>query len=164
MARGRRSGRGPDYIWSGTGWFQQAQGSATAIGNTVIAVFNEAQTLVRLRGYASATIDPSAAGDIIVISMGFILADDDAVAAGAASIPSPTNDTDGDWIWHGWFPLHAEFSTGEGSDHNVQMVIDSKAMRRVKPNEQLVMVADGQIFAGTPTADLVAGVRVLSAS
>ena len=165
MANRTRSGRRPDYQWNGATWAQAGQGTTHSLGSGTIVVFNAPGTIMRVRGYASITIDAGAAADSMVLALGLIVANDDLVSAGATAFASPINDLDADWLWHSFFPVHAESATpGDGADHNVQQVIDSKAMRRVKQNDNLAMVIDGQVLAGTPTADAVAGVRVLFSS
>ena len=166
MARGRSRGRRSDYTWNGAAWFDATLSATQSLGSGSIATVNAAGTLVRLRGYATVSMDVAAADNTQVVALGMIVGSDDQVAAGATAFPSPMDDLDADWIWHSFFPLRSV--TGTQSDgvggQVVSQVIDSKAMRRVKQNDQLVMVADAQILAGSPTADSVAGVRALFAT
>ena len=166
MARGRgRSGRRSDYTWSGQTWFNAGLGAGQSLGNGSIAVVGAAGTIVRVRGQAVATMDVGAADDRMVVGLGLIVGSDDQFAAGAAAFPSPTDDLDGDWLWHGFFPLQSLVGTQGGEiSQTYRLEVDSKAMRRVKQNDQIVCVADGVILAGSPTADVVAGFRVLFAT
>ena len=161
MARGRQQGRRPDYTWIGTTFFE----NALAIANVIfpVASYNTAGTIVRVRGSWVAGLDGPAANDKLVIGLGLMVADDDQVTAGATAFPSPIEDTDADWLWYSYIALIAQTVTQDES-YGGQVdrgIIDSKAMRRVKQNSQLVMVMDGIRQGGTPTADVSGGVRSL---
>ena len=160
MAR-QRSGRKTDYSWSG-GSFNQAS-IATANVIETIVTFNEAGTIYRCRGNLLALLDVQAAGNVNLLGVGLMVASDAQVAAGATAFPSPIDAVDADWIWHSFLPLKSE--TGTQSDllggQVARMEIDTKAMRKVKMNDNLVMVADGQQLAGTGVVDAIAAVRVL---
>ena len=161
MARGRRTGRKTDYSWQG------ASGVLTTIGTAnqflVLAIFGAPFTVMRTRGNVVLTMDTGAAGDAMAVGLGIIILKDSVVTAGAASMPGPSNVLDAEWVWHQWVPLLSQ--TGTQSDdvggQVARVEIDSKAMRKVKSNEQIVFVADAIIHAGTPTVDLVVGGRIL---
>ncbi len=83
------------------------------------------------------------------------LVSDQAFAAGAVSIPGPWSDPD----WGGWFvwipwSFRFEFVSGTGIQMpgSVQIPIDSKAMRKVQPNETLVVMLESQSAAVTVAA------------
>ena len=166
MARSRQSGgRRPDYDWTGVcGLYNNVDETNTLGSGTV--VFNAAGTLVRIRGEIVVALDAPTDGDSKCVAMGLIIASDAAVAAGAASLPSPIGSIDAEWIWHQWCILNAE--TGTQTDQTggqfARYVIDTKAMRKVKSNQQLVMLIDGQNNAGTPPAEGAYGIRALLAT
>ena len=86
------------------------------------------------------------------------------MTAGASAFPSPSSDLAADWLWHGLFPLLSITGT-QGDDAGGQFwqaEIDSKAMRRVKAEEVIAVVADGFILTGSPTADVVMAARCLT--
>jgi len=70
----------------------------------------------------------------------------EAFAAGVASVPEPYADSD----WGGWmvwrsFCYRLQFEDGTGVQYpDWNFEIDSKAMRKVTPNETLVIVAESQ--------------------
>ncbi len=66
-------------------------------------------------------------------AFGFIVVNDLALAAGAASIPGPVTDASDDG-WYVWEPIITKSSSGSGTTNTVNDVIvfDSKAMRRVE--------------------------------
>ena len=169
MARGRSTGRRSDYTWQGlTAGMAKFTLAAGAQSMTPIVVYGTAGTLVRCRGEILASIDGPADGDALGIACGLIMADDDAVGAGVASIPSPATDLDAEWIWHGFLLMQIQAGTGVGASLNVGAVVDrlkvdSKAMRRFKQNEQLVFAVQAVSLSGTPASDVAFGFRMLSA-
>ena len=135
----------------------QAQGSAAAVR----------QTIVRIRGSAVVHMVAGAAADAMVVGLGLIIVSEDALAAGAASIPSPIDDLDSPWIFHQLFSLGPSTASEAADDTNLglstaRIVIDNKAQRKIGPNEVLTFMWDTQLHAGTPTFDGSAAVRCLS--
>ena len=164
MARARRSGgRRADYTWIlGTG---HVNGLSTTQAFDSMTTVLRSSTLVRTRGEIHVGMDPGAIDDTMVVGVGLIVATDQAIAAGAASLPSPIDDGDADWLWHGLFGLHAAtiVSGDDWIGQSSRREIDSKAMRKVKQNDNLVVVYDSSVLAGSPTADVVIGARFLLA-
>ena len=117
-----------------------ADGGATLISSLS---FEEPLTVTRVRGMVS--LRASSAADLnIVGAYGEGIVSTEAFNAGVASIPEPFTDAD----WGGWF-VWRSFSyrfdsiTQAGvftTDWNFE--VDSKAMRKVQPNETLVAVAE----------------------
>ncbi len=164
----RRAGRRTDYVWSGLAAGAAVMGSITT-GTAIqgIISFDLAGTLRRIRGEVQAMFTTAAAANSMkVLAVGLIMASSDAVVAGATAIPSPATDLKAPWVWHG-FLLLARTATTEGQDSfmtSARLSIDSKAMRRVKPNEDLVFVMDPVDLVGTEGAQLQLAVRALIAS
>ena len=154
----RSHGRKIDYEWNGSAWgVSQAAGGRTVTGLIVLAIPG---TLFRCRGNAVVSIDGPTDGDKLVVAMGIMLVQSDAFAAGVTSVPDPLSDTGSDWIWHQYVPLQAQAANLE---HGVvaRVEIDSKAMRKFKPNQTLIMTWTGSSLAGTPAFDVTGGVRAL---
>ena len=129
----------------------QAYGAVASGGATIIASFSfeEALTIVRTRGVVS-VIPQTAAADVDVVgAFGIGVVTQEAFAAGVASIPEPFTDAD----WGGWFvwrtfAFRQEFSDATGILlQNYNFEIDSKAMRKVSPNEVMVVVSESQVGA-----------------
>ncbi len=158
MAR-QRSGRKTDYTWIVTSGAVTAQGATQQ--RIAVAVFNSSGTVMRVRGELMASMNGPSAADITVLGVGLIVATDAQVTAGAASFPSPLSVGDADWMWHGFVPLVSQGVVEDQFGNVGKIIVDTKAMRRVKPNEQLVLVADAVLLVGTATVDLAFGVRVL---
>ena len=81
-------------------------------------------------------------------AIGSCIVSAEALAAGVASIPEPFTDAD----WGGWFmwrpfAYRYEFQSAIGTNYgNWTFEIDSKAMRKISPNEAVVTVVES--FAG----------------
>ena len=163
MARSR--GRRTDYQWSGSSGSAVGVGATQALASGGVTI-NAPGTIVRIRGHVSVQMDVGAADDSIACAVGIIVVNDDALAIGATAIPSPSDDLDADWIWHGWFALRAMQTSNEGlaGGAAASREIDSKAMRRVKQNDNLAVMFDNNVLTGSPTADLTYGIRALLAS
>ncbi len=164
MARSTRgSGRRTDYAWNGVAGAITAVAAAKQRLN--LMTFNQSGTLMRIRGNVSVLMDVGAASDILVVGLGIIIGTDVQVTAGSGSFPSPLSRLDADWIWHAFAPLLSE--TGTQSDDGSllwQQEIDSKAMRKVRQNDNLVLVAESAQLVGTSQADVAIGVRALQGS
>ncbi len=161
MASKRGSGRRSDYQWLGGFGSTGAIAEAVVINNLVQS--NVAGTLVRSRGEVILSIDGPADGDKIVIGCGLMIASDAQVVGGIAGFPSPIGATDADWLWHSFVPLQSQSATQDQAlgDQVARLVIDSKAMRKVKQNDNVVIVFDGDQQSGTPVVDATFGVRFL---
>ena len=106
-------------------------------------------TIIRVRGLLSVGVQAFTTDVEFQGAFGIGLVSDQAFAAGAASIPGSWTDLD----WSGWFVWMAwdgrfEFLDATGvvgpAANKMQYVIDSKAMRKVAPNETLVVMAESQ--------------------
>ena len=63
-------------------------------------MFNNAGTLVRVRGHALVQMDVGANDDTKAVGLGLMIADDQQFTAGATAFPSPIDDLDDDWLRH----------------------------------------------------------------
>ena len=118
----------------------------TAGGATILSgiAFEDPGTIVRTRGVIS--IKPAAfSADVNIFgAFGIGLVSAEAFAAGIASVPEPFSDAD----WGGWmvlqpFTMNFEVTTDVGRLlGSMQMVIDSKAMRKVEPSSVMVAVVE----------------------
>ncbi len=123
-----------------------ANGGATLVSSIP---FEEAVTLVRTRGYVS--IIPAAfSADVNItgaVGVGVVTAE--AFAAGVASIPEPFSDGDwGGWLLWRSFAYHFELgSVASFESTPFHFELDSKAMRKISPNEVIVTIAESQAGA-----------------
>ncbi len=138
-------------------WIGAGIGGETlaASSQTLSAVLSAGALLLRpftvLRTHMLLTVrsDQQAAIENIIASFGMIVVTSQAAGIGVTAIPSPSSisgDPDADWFV--WQALQNEFfidingTDGIGVDgsNGVQYTIDSKAMRKVGPDDQLVNV------------------------
>ncbi len=123
-------------------------------------------TIARIHGIVTfSLIAATAIGDGFAGAMGIGIVTADAFAAGSGSMPSPTGDQDwGGWIFHKHFDVHASTST-EGDGQNAlsnyqRMEIDTKAMRKMAPNET-IFGSVGVVINGTADMRVNGNTRML---
>ena len=89
----------------------------------------------------------------------------DAFAAGVASLPDPTSEPDYPWLFWHFFSLESQITLGTDSLGLSSYRIppwSSKAMRKMKPGQSLVMLLDVQGMTGAPTTIIeLSPIRVL---
>jgi len=148
--------------WTGT-----QNGTPVVLTTTQATVLSftsdEATTLIRSRGSIIVNAIPNAAADNDWAIFGLIIATDEAIAAGGASLPSPVGSADGNWLWHQYVGLMDGVSTAANAASiglNHVVTIDSKAMRKVGRNQNVVLV--GELATGEmASVQVIAGLRVL---
>ena len=164
MARARRfapSGvRGPKRLTQWVGPADQGYiALPSAAGSVLIAnlPFEEPTTIVRTRGVVSVRITAYGLDVDVHGAFGIGIVSAEALAVGVTAMPTPLRDAD----WGGWFvwrsfAFHWEFQSAAGERMaSYEMEIDSKAMRKITPNEALVVVAESgssqiiQLYDGT---------------
>ena len=152
MARARRFGggarRGSKRLteWSSLGaqnYVAVANAGATLISSVA---FEDPGTIVRARGLISVKVENPALDNDIAGAFGIGLVTAEAFGIGITAVPEPFSDAD----WGGWmvwqpFGFHWEHfdSTGAGKE-SWEFEINSKAMRKVEPNTNMVFVAESQ--------------------
>jgi len=124
-------------------------------------------TVVRTRGQLGVKADSGAAASphLSSVGLGIYLADAAAVTAGALQLP--ISDIGSDWLW--WWNAVITENTATAAE-NVsnggwmlfeRVVVDSKAMRKVKNNQVLVLVAQLVEEQGTGAANVFGTIRFL---
>ncbi len=140
MAQQRGGGRRTDYSWIG------AQFAQTVLTGTqgLIQSFEPGGTFTLMRSCGSLLIKgtPDAVADDVVVGLGITIVSTDASASGGTALPNPITDANQSWLWHQFVGLSAGSAGLLGDDigsvHRVE--IDSKAMRRMKTNQSIVLV------------------------
>ncbi len=95
------------------------------------------ETIRRTRGQI--TVSAGASGPISC-TVGFMVANDLAVTAGAASLPGPVTDASDD-SWFVWVPILFQAVSGQ-QVLEFQMAFDSKAMRRVEEGYSVAIMLE----------------------
>ena len=108
-------------------------------------------TAIRTRLSVHINSDQLAADEIAIAAIGLCVVSDQAAAIGVTAVPTPLNDLESD-LWFVIQPLITDFTfvTGIGidADGGRNYEIDSKAMRKVNDDEQIVIVVEGSGIAG----------------
>jgi len=124
-------------------------------------------TIVRIRGAVDvwlevATTVGDAFGDV---AFGIGVVSGDAFAAGAASMPGPLSDPDWDWMWVHYLGAVVSLTTVESALEGLaatRIEIDTKAMRKLKPNQTVFGVLETEDETGAVTLSFSAFTRMLS--
>ncbi len=160
MARARtfvRPGKKIDFKeWVGIPAVSTVLTTATTIQGGSIA-FAIPATILRARGAVQCALDDSKqVGDEIRLTFGLGVVSSDAFAAGAGSMPDPNAEVEYPWLWWNTMFLRAE---GTGAQEAwgssvVRLDVDTKAMRKVKPGQSLVWVAQSTTVVGAPVTNI----------
>jgi len=133
---------------------------STVIAESVIEEF-PTPTLVRTRGGLSAWTDTSSSpGGFGTVVVGIMQVQTAAVTGSA--VPAPGSDPSSDWLW--WDTLHVGASAADviGEDITVdRLKVDSKAMRKLKNNMTVIIVAQLLTCEGTMVVNLCGSIRFL---
>ena len=147
--------------WSGNFFDEAALTGTQSVISSMLAptgVGAARQTLLRTRGSLVVLGTPDAAGDSEIVGLGVIVVQQAAAAVGGASVPGPLNDPDANWLWHQFVGLNAMGATGEtptSVSAIVRVEIDSKAMRKVAIDQELIMI--GELATGEFASVIVTG-------
>ncbi len=142
-------------------WVGIGIGATTLVGSStqLIASYGAAIlglrpfTILRTRGLLSFESDQAAVSERPIASVGYMIVTDTAAALGVTAVPDPSSisgDPSADWFF--WQALCASFTflSSVGFEGNVQTqyVIDSKAMRKVGPDDDMVQVTSMDTASG----------------
>ena len=155
-------------FWAGIALNQ----TVTTGASVVTTVVSEADlenvpdpTLVRIRGdlIVQMTVSSGTPGRCVA-GLGIIVVRASALAVPA--VPSPLAQGDSDWVW--WTSVGLNLQGGSVGSPNIdgntishRVIVDSKAMRKIKPNEAIVFVTENVVVSSTQTVDVLGGLRLL---
>ena len=129
----------------------------------------DAFTVLRmLGGYTIFPTSAPVAGDEVTVSYGIGVVSSDAATVGASALPDPGTEPEYPWLYWashalGYSNNSVQQITGAGA---VRVDFDIKSMRKIKPSESLVSVAQYNNVAtggNPPLTIVVGGLRVLVA-
>ena len=154
--------------------WNQGPGSATvtAFSSNVTTVLGLGQTslggvtVVRLRGSLQAFLRSGDAGGVgFHCALGVGIVTQDAFSVGVTAMPNPQDDTDWKWLYHRIFDLHTLDATiansyGPAGLAAIQFEVDSKAMRKMVPN-QTIFASLQVVEAAAATMDVYFDSRML---
>ncbi len=100
-------------------------------------------TVVRVRGLVFIDSDQTAALEAQLGALGFLIAQDQAIAAGVASLPTPITEEGSDlWFVHQFFASATSLGNGNGNLRGTSVEFDSKAMRKVEEGDQVAVLIE----------------------
>ena len=118
-----------------------ASASFTAFSSAV--ALTDGLTVVRIRGTASMWLTgvAGADGDGYRGASGLCKITEEQVAVGITAIPLPFDDDGWDgWMWHSYWDIHtSDISAGDVDHPTVDLVIDTKAMRKIAESESIAL-------------------------
>ena len=105
-----------------------------------------------------------AAQDRAVITFGLGIVSTDAFTVGSGSMPDPGLEAEFDWLW--WWKTIVSFegsadAPGQEIAMTDRIAFDSRAMRKMKPRQTLVVLAEYENLNGSPPVVVTGGFRVL---
>ena len=138
-------------------WFDIVPANATmaASGGTVLHALTTAEkakrpfTVVRTHLVLSAISDQLIASELSIGAYGLCVVTDQAIGQGVASVPTPVTDASSDqWFVHQWLMANFNFSSAIGTQADAGHIwtVDSKAMRKVTEDQDIIGVAEFSAF------------------
>ncbi len=157
-----RRGRRADYSWSHAGDEENGQdlGANTGVFASSALAITVPGTIVRIRGKIAAQLDAGAADERAMILVGLTVVRSDYFASGTApELFSGAPADEGSWLWQGQLFVSSGSEGAVVNDFLVDRIeIDTKAMRKVKSGDSLVLVHQapaGLVIDQTGTYDLM---------
>ena len=162
MAWSRSSrGRRADYRWTLGQFSALGQASNTAAQSVIVTAGTTSQTIMRVRGSWACQLDlASADGDAAFIGIGFLVQQ-----AGATATSLPNTDGDAPFFFYETVPLiveDASLSIDRGLS-SFRGVIDGKAMCVLRPDQEVIAIAEMSNVSGAPSWNVMASARFLIA-
>ncbi len=150
VSRGRGAFRGrakrPGGTWARAVILPQSIPVSTKVLVATFVLSNSGigETIRRTLGNCFVVSDQSAASEVQAGSFGMIVANDLAVAAGAASIPGPFTDADDDgwFVWQGWSQQSIIPASGGSFQEGKVYQFDSRAMRRAEEGFAIALMVE----------------------
>ena len=141
------------------GFISELAQAAGVGADTLAGVVAFPRTMMRVRGSVFVEIDgPAADGQLVLVTCGII------VQAGDISTEvRPFSDGDAPWVWWGATVLSGEDTTEGASSvgRNFRFDVDSKAMRKISPNETVSFVIENTTIGTAASINTAGAVRIL---
>ena len=131
----------------------QVVDNSVAVTHTLnaTALAKRSFTIIRTRLEVHINSDQLAVDEIAIAAIGLCVVSDQASGIGVTAVPTPITDLASD-LWFVHQPLITDFTfvTGIGidADGGTNYSIDSKAMRKVNDDEQVIVVVEGSGSGG----------------
>ena len=157
-------GRAPRRL---TAWSDIAAGASSGVaggvllnsGNAALLAFRPF-TIVRTHLEVLIFSDQVAAQESQLGAIAGAVVSDEAVAIGVTAVPTPTTNANSDlFFFHQWLMNQFEFASGTGwqADAGTRYTIDSRAMRKVNDDQDVIIVSEMNGTASNGFTLLTAG-------
>ncbi len=145
-----------NLVWGPFGGAFLAQAAGTA-ANLFKSVQTVPQTLMRLRGEALIYVDATQApGGLTQVEMGIIKVPE---GSGATARYGPSDDANAPWLWFASLHIGYEEMVTDVIDvpgiSSARIVIDNRAMRRLRPDEELQIAIQSTTVGGAISVNAV---------
>ena len=137
-----------------------ASASAIILALTTAEKAKRPFTIVRTHLVVQIVTDQLAADELQVGAIGGCVVSDQAVGIGVTAVPTPETDAASDfWFLHQWLISDFALASSIGFDADAGHIytIDSKAMRKVNEDEDIIFVIEGGSVLGSGVAIRAAG-------
>ncbi len=117
-------------------------------------------TILRIRGVirVSFRLSGLTGDDACSLVFGMAVFSTDAVTLGPTALPDPAAEAEYPWIWWTDIEMFApEMSNVTSPGETQHVIVDSKAMRKVKPGETLAIVGQYVDITGAPSMNIQVG-------
>jgi len=137
----------PTYVALGVGVPQLLSFNIVISGG--LGLVDEEFTVTRMIGQFSAQLDVETADAQGTVAVGCVVSRNEAITAGVASLPSPEDDPDAEWLYYGVFGLgNSPVSPTDGAGFSwVRHDFDVRGQRIVRAGSSLVWIAEAQTTA-----------------
>ena len=141
-------------------------GTVAAVNTLVLEAETDSvpnPTVVRIRGHVVQRMGINAAstGDAVLIAHAIMVVDAKQLAIGITAMPLPLSDNSEDFLWADSALLMNSTTTAfPGVQNTVDIVVDSKAMRKMTLNQVLVMVTEMDTQSGAGGEDVSFGFQM----
>ncbi len=132
-------------------------GTAVIISTNMIVqgaagLVDEEVTITRMIGQWSATINSDSALASSTVAIGCLVARNEAINAGVASLPDPENEPDAEWLyWGAWSGRNPQNALRDGPISGGRMEFDVRSQRIVRAGFSTVWIAMSQATTATVT-------------
>ena len=172
MRRGVRSGVRRATFWetaSTLAYIKLTDGGTVANVSTLVLESEldnvPNPTVIRIRGHVFSRLGEASiqVADTVLIAHAILVVDAKQLSIGTTAIPLPLTNNSEDFLWADSAFLSHGTSTGQGESTGMpqrDIVIDSKAMRKITLNQVLVMVTEMDVIAGAAGRDVDFGFQM----
>ncbi len=140
--------------------------AAGSAAKNIASALTVPETIMRFRGNVAAWLGGSGApGRAVQVTAGMWIVPE---GTGTTVLGDPFNDGNADWFWHLSVPLAYDEMVTDVVDvpgmTSYREVIDSKAMRRVRPDEEIQLVVTNITISSASAIDFALSGRILFGS